>query len=110
MNTPAGQADLFAELARDHGAEGTLSASEEWFARAWGALAYFADIGIEFTADDVRRRAGDPPTDNAIGALFLNASRQRIIRPVGRRRSTRLKRHAASLTVYVGASYAERLA
>jgi hypothetical protein len=60
--------------------------------------------GEEFSAEDVRSMAGDPPTPNAMGARFLQASRQGIIRRVGYRQATRPDAHARVLAVYIGGS------
>lgn len=59
--------------------------------------------GYEFTAEDIREFAGDPPTPNAMGARFLAASRSGLIKKIGYRNARRPDAHARALAVYRGA-------
>jgi hypothetical protein len=56
--------------------------------------------GNEITAEDVRQWIGEPPTPNAMGALFLTACRAGIVTRIGYRQATRPERHASVLGVY----------
>lgn len=86
--------DSGAKLARDH--------SESWAERCWRTILMLADRRIPFTADDVRARIGSPPVANAMGALFLRASKIGVIQAQGMRQSPRRGRHAGSLKLWVG--------
>ncbi len=80
---------------RDEGI-GTVDLAEGviWKSKADAAIQLLADSGESFTADDVRRIAGDPRHPNAMGARLLKASRRGLIVCVGRRQSTRAECHA----------------
>jgi hypothetical protein len=56
--------------------------------------------GNEITAEDVREWVGEPPSPNAMGALFLTACRAGIVVRVGYRQAKRPERHASVLGVY----------
>lgn len=56
--------------------------------------------GNEITAEDVRDWVGEPPSPNAMGALFLTACRAGIVVKVGYRQAKRPQRHASVLGVY----------
>lgn len=102
----AGQRDLFADLARDTGAQAALASSPyaaEWRERAEAEIRRLASSGRRFTSDDVRAAVGDPPTDNAMGAVILAASRARLIREAGLAKSSRISRHSGAIRAWVGA-------
>lgn len=94
--------ELFADRARDAGAEGALRdpADVEWAESATKIVEHLAAAGVEFTADDVRRRAGEPPSPAAVGAVLLAAARRRLIERVGFRRSRRIQRRSGYVTVW----------
>lgn len=93
----------FGEVLRDDGAEAALRNAEEWAEAAWAALLELAASGEGFTSEDLRRRAGDAPVPNAVGGLFLRASRRRLIAKSGTyRRGTRPESHATELPVWKG--------
>jgi len=92
-----------AERARDHGTEAALDSAGLWRDLARGAIAYLAASGHTFTADDVRRLTGEPPSDGALGALFLGAAKRREIVAVGYERSRRPLRRGGVVRVWVGA-------
>lgn len=75
-----------------------------WRAAADVAIAELAASGEEFTAEDVRRIAGDPTHPNAMGARFRAAAQAGIIRRVGYRASSRVQLHAHPIAVWVGRS------
>ena len=106
MSTPQADLETYvrdqAERARDHGTEAALDSAGLWRDLARGAIAYLAASGLTFTADDVRRRAGEPPTDNALGAVLLAASKRREIVTVGFDRSKRLTRRGGMARVWKG--------
>jgi hypothetical protein len=56
--------------------------------------------GNEITAEDVREWVGEPPSPNAMGALFLTACRAGIVERIGYRQAKRPERHASVLGVY----------
>lgn len=106
-------AELEAELAhlresgarrRDHGAAAVDAAvDDEWRTAARARLEQLAAAGEPFTADDVVREVGIPARPNAVGALFLGASRAGLIVRTGQRDSgTRAAQHARSLPVWKG--------
>ena len=105
MNAAA-QMDLWSALARDLGAEQAIDNAREWAERADRTIAYLASTGLEFTADDIRRRCGEPDSPNALGAVFLNAQRQGRISLAGYRRSSKVSRHAARVGIWIGTAWA----
>jgi len=74
----------------------------EWVSRFDGVILSMASSGLEFSAEDVRGIAGDPPHPNAIGARFLSAVRRGWITRVGYKNATRYASHARALAVYRG--------
>ena len=79
-----------------------------WKARARQAIIDLALTGREFTSEDVRQRAGDPPTNNVIGAMLNAAARSGVIRRAGYGKADRPAAHARVITRWVaGASAAQ---
>jgi hypothetical protein len=65
--------------------------TDDWRARAWGAMRELARSGRPFTADDLIDRVGDPDPDHqpnarnsAVGSLFREAASQGLIVSDGR--------------------------
>ena len=75
----------------------------DWVSRFDGVIITMASSGKEFSAEDVRLLAGDPPHCNAIGARFLAAVKRGWITRVGYKNATRNASHARALAVYRGA-------
>jgi hypothetical protein len=65
------QLEIFADRARDTGAEASVRdpADIEWAERATAVVEHLADAGVEFTADDVRGRAGEPPSPAVVNLV-----------------------------------------
>jgi len=74
----------------------------EWKADAEAALEELAESGAVFTAEDIRARVGPPPSDGALGAILLIASRSGRIRSVGFALAHRTERHGGILRQWVG--------
>jgi hypothetical protein len=91
-----------AEAVRDVGVQAALNFDSEWRDAAQEALAELAASGLEFTADDLRDRVGEPMSPNALGAAIRAASAADLIRHVGYRRSRRISRHAGVIGVWKG--------
>lgn len=98
----AEQTDLWSTLARDRGAEAAAQASSDWMRMAEDCLADYIFDGTAFTADMVRDVCGPPPSANAMGALFLNASKAGLIQFVALERSSRIAGHRRRITVWRG--------
>lgn len=75
-------------------------AGEEWVKAARDAVLVFCRADIKFSADDIRKRIGDPPVPNALGALLNDCAKARLIRDVGTTRSTRPEAHGRKVTVW----------
>jgi len=95
---------------RDAGARRALDASsDEWKRNARWVLGRLANSMMPFTADDLIAEAGLPNEqginrNNAVGSIFLNASKAGLIRPTGRRTpSKRAGNHGRYQTEWVGA-------
>ncbi len=73
-----------------------------WKARADLAISELAATGDEFTAIEVRARAGDPTRPNAFGPRFNHAARTGLIYKVGYRNSSRATLHAHPIAVWKG--------
>jgi hypothetical protein len=95
---------LWSALARDHGTSRTMvdPESRAWQDRADAALEELAASGGSFTASDLRRIVGDPPNSACVGAVFLRASRARLIRCIGVQASSRVQRHAGLERIWEG--------
>ena len=106
MSTARGDLEDYREeltfRARDTGADSALVSAGLWLDLARGAIAYLAASGRHFTADDVRRLAGEPPSDNALGAVLLAASKRHEIVTVGFDRSKRVTRRGGMVRVWKG--------
>lgn len=79
----------------------------EYRYRLIGAIEVLAASGREFTADEARRIAGDPPETthpNIAGALFNAAAKTGIIRMVGYGTSERPRGHGNTVRIWVGAA------
>ncbi len=102
------QLDLVAAIkARDAGlAKADAGMDVLWREGIDRAIARLARQGCEFTADQVRAIAGDPPpgfSPNAMGARFSAAAKAGIIRSLGYTHSTRVIGHANVVRLWVGA-------
>jgi hypothetical protein len=91
------------EQLRDTGMAAVEAAMPEaWKDRADSAIRACAASGQEFSAEDVRTWAGDPPRPNAIGGRFMAALRAGIIERTGWMRAKRAEAHARAIPVYRG--------
>jgi hypothetical protein len=91
------------EQLRDNGMAAVESATpDDWKDRADSVIRACAASGRDFTAEDVRTWAGDPPRPNAIGARFMAALKSRIIERTGWVRAKRAEAHARAIPVYRG--------
>lgn len=104
MSDTQAELELWSSLARDHGAQRTLAdpESREWQDAATRALEELAASGESFTASDLRRVVGDPPNSACVGAVFLRASRARLIHCIGVQASSRIQRHAGLERIWEG--------
>lgn len=83
--------------------EVTENADQWWRDCASRALTWWAEAGVEFTADDmVDLGVPEPDHPNRLGALFLAASRRGQIEAVGYRPSTKPSRHGGVVRVWRG--------
>lgn len=91
--------------ARDKGVARVTSNTPDWWKDAAdGAITYFAQTHLPFTADDVRSLVGDPPNHpSALSARFAAAAKSGLIVEVGSAKSTRAEGHARRLLVWRGA-------
>lgn len=71
-----------------------------WARRALDAIDAFTRADVSFTAEDVRARAGDPASPNAMGALMRLAVAYGLIEVAGTRRSTRPDARGRQLPVW----------
>ena len=98
----SGLAQSATEL-RDEGlAAVNATTPAQWAHDCDNAIAAMAASGAEFTAEDVRSFAGEPPKPAAMGARFLAAAKRGIIRRVGVTHGKRPSSHARLLLVYQG--------
>ena len=84
----------------------SIAAQHTWHAAAEKAMRHLAESGQEFSADDLRdllADAGEPPTPNAYGGLFLSWSKQGLIRRTGGGSSRGKKRNGGHRHTWVGA-------
>jgi hypothetical protein len=91
-----------AERARDTGTEGAGKSSSEWMLSAEGTLEALIRSGRHFTSEDVIAVVGPAPAPPAVGALFLRASRARLIEHVGFESAKRIQAHARAIRVWRG--------
>ena len=100
------QMDLLEALhQRDLGMESVLERQSAYRHDIEGAIRLYASAGGEFTADDVRTWAGDPPrgvSSNLVGALFNAASKAGLIRMVGYSTSARVIGHGNLQRRWIG--------
>lgn len=76
-----------------------------WSKRARVTIAEFCAAGIPFTSDDVRNTMHDePPTPNAIGALFHTIAGEGWIVMVGTVKSKRPEAHGRRIVQWRAAS------
>lgn len=73
-----------------------------WFTEARNVIRAYAFLGCEFTAEDVVRVLGKPPSPNLMGAAFLVASEARLIQMTGTKRSTTKSRKGGLIRVWAG--------
>jgi hypothetical protein len=73
---------------------------EPWRKRAQRAISSLCERGIPFTAEDVRRLAGDPDSQNAMGAALGKASREGLIYTSGFTKPQRASRHSNMLRLW----------
>lgn len=90
------------EIGRDTGAQRSLW-DRDWTEDGERTIRDLAESGKDFTADAVSFRCGPGPSNGAMGALFLQASRAGLIECVGVRSSSRLQRHSGLQRVWRGA-------
>lgn len=86
-------------------AEVEAHSDAEYRYRLIGAIEQLARSGREFTADDARHLAGDPPSTthpNIAGALFSAAAKSGTIRMVGYGLSSRPQGHANLVRRWIG--------
>lgn len=103
MNEQITLFDLEAGLAAKEAGEAAAlgnAANAEWKVRAEKVLTAYVQLGVTFTADDLVRSAGLPPSRNGVGALFSAWQKARVIRPVGWSRGRRQERHAGSQRIW----------
>ena len=78
--------------------------TEQWTEAARFAVERFGYRGVEFSAEDIREKAGDPPgSPNALGALLHALEAEGKIRVVGFRRSSRPSSHGRRILVWMAA-------
>jgi hypothetical protein len=75
--------------------------TEQWTEAARFAVERFGYRGAEFSAEDIREKAGDPPgSPNALGALLHALETEGAIKVVGYRRSSRPSSHGRRILVW----------
>lgn len=103
---PPEQLDLLAtqipEGAYDGAQQADDNAEAGWRQAALVEIENMAQSGIEFTADDIRKRVGEPDIANRWGGVFLAARRAGIIEVVAVRPSATPSRHAGMVRVWKG--------
>lgn len=98
---PANQGEVLRDKGTEQAGSGLPVASlVSWEQKARAAIAELIKVESNFTADDVRKIAGDPPTPNAMGAALRLACKRYWIRPVGVTTADRPSRHASLLRVW----------
>ena len=108
MSDPQATIETYAEqmaaAAREQGQRAALGVEpHDWRAAAAKAIEMLAATGETFTADAVRRLAGDPPSAaGGLGAALGAAARAGVIEPYGYRRSRRSRRRGGVVTVWRG--------
>jgi hypothetical protein len=95
---------LWSSLARDHGTSRTMvdPESRQWQDEAGVVLEELARSGTVFSAEDIYDRMSPAPSDGAMGAVFLRASKSGRIVNVGITRAKRVSRHAGVVRTWRG--------
>ena len=75
---------------------------DDWIEGARQAIEELAESGFEFDADDLRWRAGSPPSPAAMGAIFREAHQRGLIEVSGYKTATRLQRHGSLVRIWRG--------
>lgn len=107
MSAAVQQLDIFEALrARDAGiAQAYRNADEGYSNRLFRAIEVLAASGANFTSDDARALAGDPPSTtspNVAGAIFNAAAKAGLIEAVGFARSVRVVGHNNRVLLWKG--------
>lgn len=85
------------------GAEQALNNAESgWTEAAMAEIRAMARSGMEFTSDHLRAKISEPDHGNRIGAVFVAASKARLIEAVGARPSTWPTTHGRLIRVWRG--------
>lgn len=77
--------------------------AEVWKAKARDCIANMATEGRTFSADDVTECVGPPPVPAMLGAVFLAASRRKVIQPEGYVTASRPSAHGRPQRTWTGA-------
>lgn len=104
MNAAQDELDLWATNARDAGIERAYGRDPIWNEKALEELRRLARSGLEFSAEDIRDRVGDPDSSGSLGGLFQRARHAGLIEFVGYRRARRIQRHAGVIGIWRGRS------
>ncbi len=93
------------EQLRDEGLEKAgsglpVASLVSWENRAAFAIYRLCQADSNFSAEDVRRDAGEPPHPNSIGSVFRKAYKAGIIEPAGVGVATRPERHASLIRMW----------
>lgn len=88
------------EALRDQGLEqagsgAPVSILVSWSDRARIALMWLCEADAAFSAEDLRRAVGEPPTSACMGAVFRSAVKDGLIEPDGFFQARRPSRHAS---------------
>lgn len=88
------------EALRDAGLEqagsgAPVSIMVSWQNRARLALLWLCEAESSFSAEDLRRSVGEPPTPACMGAVFRSAVKDGLIVPDGFTQARRPSRHAS---------------
>jgi hypothetical protein len=94
------------ELRRQEGmASARQNADVDWRKQVEDAVIWLAGTKAPFTADDVRKQVGDPPTGthyNAMGAIIAGLAKAGIIHPIGYTKSARVVGHSNLVRRWMG--------
>lgn len=91
----------------------SIAAQHTWHTAAEEAMKHLAKSGDIFSADDLRELldgAGEPPTPNAYGGLFISWSRQGLIQRVGGGTSRGIKRNGGHRHTWQGVQHGKQAA
>ena len=93
--------------AQDRGQTQVLaSTAREWTEAAWTWIETMAATGVAFTTDELRRSVGDPPRNNALGAIVRRAQQAGLLRLVGFEPSARAVGRGRRVGIWAGAERA----